>query len=99
MKCDASDEFTTSTFLMFDWYSWLMRWKHALGAGALDLDVDLRVLRRGTTFATPSATFTSTDAYQTTLPSFSAAATIAGVVSWRGGRASRTRAGEQQCRR
>src|SRR6266540_4024915 len=32
--------------------------------------------------ATASATFTSTDEYQTTLPSFAAAATIAGVVSW-----------------
>ena len=33
-------------------------------------------------FATASATFTSTAVYHTTLPSFAAAATNAGVVSW-----------------
>ena len=56
--------------------------EHALGAGALDLDVDLRILRLETPSATASATFTSTEVYQTTLPSFAAASTIAGVVSW-----------------
>src|SRR5258706_15945885 len=80
-KCDASEEFTTSTLWMLDWYSWLMRWStrseperststSIFGYCALNI------------LATSSATFTSTDAYHTTFTSFSAAATLAGVVSW-----------------
>src|SRR6476469_11195035 len=79
-KCEASDEFTTSTLKILDWYSWLMRWStrseperststSIFGYCALNI------------LATSSATFTSTDAYHTTFPSFSAAATMAGVVS------------------
>src|SRR6185437_9435308 len=79
-KCDASDEFTTSTFLIPDWCSWLMRWNtrsdperststSILGYAALKA------------WAIASATLTSTDEYQTTLPSFAAASSIAGVVS------------------
>ena len=81
MKCDASDELTTSTFLMFDWYSWLIRWKtRSEPERSTSMAIFGYVARK--ILATPSATFTSTDAYQTTLPSFSAAAIIAGVVSW-----------------
>ncbi len=79
-KCEASEEFTTSTFLMLAWYSWFTRWKtrseperststSIVGYWALNA------------FLMPSATFTSTAVYQTTLPSFSAADTMAGVVS------------------
>src|SRR5258706_6784186 len=81
MKCEASEEFTTSTFLMPDWYSWLMRWNTRS-----DPDRSTSIWMFGYSarkaLAISSATLTSIDEYQTTLPSFAAAATIAGVVSW-----------------
>src|SRR5450755_352021 len=81
MKCEASEELTTSTFLMPDWYSWLIRWNTRS-----DPDRSTSIWIFGYSarkaFAINSATLTSIDEYQTTLPSFAAAATIAGVVSW-----------------
>ncbi len=66
---------------MFDWYSWLIRWKtRSEPERSTSMAIFGYVARK--TLATPSATFTSTDEYQTTFPSFSAAAIIAGVVSW-----------------
>src|SRR5258707_678719 len=81
MKCDASEELTTSTFLMPDWYSWLMRWNTRS-----DPDRSTSIWMFGYSarkaLAINSATLTSIDEYHTTLPSLAAAATIAGVVSW-----------------
>src|SRR5438874_4137056 len=81
MKCDASEELTTSTFLMPDWYSWLMRWNTRS-----DPDRSTSIWMFGYSarkaLAINSATLTSIDEYHTTLPSLAAAASIAGVVSW-----------------
>src|SRR5450631_1013629 len=80
MKCEASDELTTSTFLMPDWYSWLIRWNTRS-----DPDRSTSIWIFGysarNALAINSATLTSIDEYQTTLPSLAAAASIAGVVS------------------
>src|SRR6202795_4702173 len=80
MKCEASDELTTSTFLMPDWYSWLIRWNTRS-----DPDRSTSIWMFGYSvrkaLAINSATFTSIHEYQTTLPSLAAAASIAGVVS------------------
>src|ERR1700686_3058110 len=81
MKCEASDELTTSTFLMPDWYSWLIRWNTRS-----DPDRSTSIWIFGYSarkaLAINSATLTSIDEYHTTLPSLAAAASIAGVVSW-----------------
>src|ERR1700693_5912182 len=81
MKCDASDELTTSTFLMPDWYSWLMRWNTR---SEPDRSTSIWIFGYSVrkALAINSATLTSIDEYQTTLPSLAAAASIAGVVSW-----------------
>src|SRR6476661_6683228 len=79
-KCEASEEFTTSTFLMLDWYSWLMRW-NTRSEPERSTSTSIFGYSAMKAFLMPSATFTSTDEYQTTLPSFSATACIAGVVS------------------
>src|SRR5689334_20830316 len=79
-KWEASEEFTTSTFLMLAWYSWLMRWS-TRSEPERSTSTSIFGYCSLNDFATPSATFTSTAVYQTTLPSFSAAATIAGVDS------------------
>src|ERR1700682_3192630 len=80
MKCEASDELTTSTFLMPDWYSWLIRWNTRS-----DPDRSTSIWIFGYSarkaLAISSATLTSIDEYHTTLPSLAAAASIAGVVS------------------
>src|SRR5690349_9306071 len=65
---------------MFDWYSWLMRWKTRSDCER-STSTSIFGYCSLNALATASATFTSTDAYQTTFPSFSAAATMAGVVS------------------
>src|SRR5216683_305823 len=81
MKCEASDELTTSTFLMPDWYSWLIRWNTRS-----DPDRSTSIWIFGYSvrkaLAINSETLTSIDEYHTTLPSLAAAASIAGVVSW-----------------
>ena len=81
MKCDASDELTTSTFLIPDWYSWLIRWNTR---SEPDLSTSIWIFGYSArkALAISSATLTSIDEYQTTLPSLAAAASIAGVVSW-----------------
>src|SRR3954463_11687478 len=79
-KWEASEEFTTSTFLMFDWYSWLMRWS-TRSEPARSTSTSIFGYCAMKAFLMPSATFTSTELYQVTLPSFSAAATMAGVLS------------------
>src|SRR6266849_7884021 len=81
MKCEASDELTTSTFLMPDWYSWLIRWNTRS-----DPDRSTSIWIFGYSvrkaLAINSETLTSIDEYHTTLPSLAAAASIAGVGSW-----------------
>src|ERR1041385_3434613 len=84
MKWAASEEFTTSTAWILLAYSWPMRW-NTRSAPA-----------RSTRTATPeyfasklraifSASGRSTEVYQTTLPSFCAAATRSGVTAGGGG--------------
>src|SRR5437868_13249431 len=79
-KWDASEEFTTSTFLMLAWYSWLMRWS-TRSEPERSTSTSIFGYCAMKAFLIASATFTSTELYQVTLPSFSAAATIDGVVS------------------
>src|SRR5690348_268233 len=66
---------------MFDWNSCVIRWK-TRSEPERSTSSSIRGYCARNTFATASATLTSTAVYQTTLPSFSAAASIAGVVSW-----------------
>src|SRR5258705_11880753 len=81
MKCDASEEFTTSTFLIPDWNSWLIRW-NTRSEPERSTSIFTSGYSVRNNFATASATLTSTAVYQTTLPSLTAAAISAGVVSW-----------------
>src|SRR5437868_3228079 len=80
MKCEASEELTTSTLWMPDWYSWLMRWK-TRSEPERSTSISMLGYSARNALATASATLTSTDVYQETFPSFAAAATMAGVVS------------------
>ncbi len=61
-------------------YSWLMRW-NTRSEPERSTSTAIFGYAALNALATASATFTSTAVYQTTFPSFSAAATIAGVVS------------------
>src|SRR6185312_8046770 len=89
MKCAASEELATSTAWMFEPYSWPMRWNTRSAP------------ERSTRTATPgylasndlaifSASGRSTEVYQTTLPSFFAASTSAGVTALAAGAADST---------
>src|SRR6185437_6109653 len=92
MKCAASDELAQSTAWMLLPYSWPMRWNTRSAPV------------RSTRTATPgnlasndlaifSASGRSTEVYHTTLPSFFAASTSAGVMLVAGGAAAMTLAG------
>src|SRR5689334_14598502 len=65
---------------MFAWYSWLMRWS-TRSEPERSTSTSIFGYCSLNALAICSATFTSTELYHTTLPSFSAAATIAGVDS------------------
>src|SRR4029077_20154282 len=89
MKCEASEELTTSTAWMLLAYSWPMRWNTR--------SAPVRSTRTATPgylaskdLATFSASGRSTEVYQTTLPSFLAASTSVGVMALAGGAADIT---------
>src|ERR1700737_4343071 len=95
MKCDASDDCTTSTAWMRLAYSWPMRWNTR--------SAPVRSTRTATPeyFASNArATFSdagrSSEVYQTTLPSFLAASIKAGVTLLAGGAAALTEVANAQ---
>ncbi len=89
MKCEASEDCTTSTAWMRLAYSWPMRWNTR--------SAPVRSTRTATpeyfaskVLATRSAAGRSSEVYQTTLPSFLAASIKAGVTELAGGAAALT---------
>src|SRR6266700_7007207 len=89
MKCDASDDCTTSTARMRLAYSWPMRW-NTRSAPVRSTRTATPEYLPSNARATRSAAGRSSEVYQTTLPSFLAASIRAGVTVLAGGAAART---------
>src|SRR5689334_9866204 len=89
MKCEASEEFATSTAWMFDAYSWPMRWK-TRSAPVRSTRTEMPGYFASNDFPIFSASGRSTEVYQTTLPSFFAASISCGVTGLAAGAADST---------
>src|ERR1700694_3277732 len=84
MKCDASDDCTTSTAWMRLGYSWPVRW-NTPPARVRSTRTATPEYLASNALATRSAAGRSSEVYQTTLPSFLAASIKAGVTLLAGG--------------
>ncbi len=89
MKCEASEDCTTSTAWMRLAYSWPMRW-NTRSAPVRSTRTAMPEYFASNARATFSAAGRSSEVYQTTLPSFLAASIKAGVTVLAGGAAAST---------